>query len=240
MGKGNKVSLQLSFYDTQALKGLALFMLLCHHCLYEVKGYVDYGFMVTPLFQTLGIFSKLCVAIFVFLSGYGLTVSTMKNGELGGILNFYRRRYTKLMVNYWFIYLLFVPIGICFFSRTFPSVYGEHYVHKAIVDFFGLYQGVYGNPWGYNPTWWFYSCIIVLDLLYPLIWKCRRYWYLMLPLCFIFQTLIVHVPIIRTSGCDSYVLAFVSGVSLAYLKPQLGGGKHVWKSPRRSPFTTCM
>ncbi len=214
-----KTSLQLSLNDTQVLKGVALLLLLCHHCLYEGKDYVDIWFHGKPLFQTFGIFSKLCVAIFVFLSGYGLTASTMKKGGLGGVFAFYRHRYAKLMVNFWFIWLLFVPMGVFFFGRTFPSVYGNHYVIKAIVDFLGLYQGVYGTPMGYNPTWWFYSCIIVLYFLYPLIWKCRRYWFLMLPLCFIFKTMVIHIPVVSTSGCNSYMLSFICGIVLAYLRP---------------------
>lgn len=42
-------------------------------------------------------------------------------------------------------------------------------VVPAVLEFFGLYNLTGGL--GYNPTWWFYSCIIVLYLLYPIISK---------------------------------------------------------------------
>ncbi len=215
---------QLTLHDTNVLKGIALVLLLCHHCWYSGEDYSDIVVLGYPVFKEFGIFCKLCVSVFVFLSGYGLTKVAMKNSGLGNLLNFYRRRYVKLMMNYWLIWLLFVPMGLLFFQRSFPDVYGAHYILKGVVDFLGLYQAIFATPYGYNATWWFYSCIIVLYLIYPLIWRFRFYWFLMIP----FSILAIsfwRIPFIGSSGAMGYLLAFVCGMTYAHVKvPVIGGG----------------
>lgn len=90
----------LTLKDTNILKGVAIILLILHHCWCTGKGYDDIILYGHPLFQNIGIFSKLCVALFVFLSGYGLTAKAVKDGGLGNIWKFYRHRYMKLMLNY--------------------------------------------------------------------------------------------------------------------------------------------
>ena len=207
--------------DTNVLKGVALLLLLCHHCFYAGEPFGDIMINGVPLIGRLGSFSKLCVAIFVFLSGYGLTAQTMSKGGIGNIFSFYRRRYVKLMVNYWLIWLIFVPLGVLVFHRTFPMVYGNHYIFRAFWDFLGLHQAVL-NEAGYNATWWFYSCIIVLYLMYPIIWRFRRLWFIMIPFAIVFEMVIFHVPFFGPSNVGPYLLSFVCGLSYAYVNPQVG------------------
>ena len=210
-------SLYLSIKDTQFLKGIALLLLLIHHCLQTGEGYDDIVIHNRPLFQSIGLFSKLCVAIFVFLSGYGLTTQAIQRNGIPTIKRFYRRRYFKLMTNFWIIWLLFVPLGLFVFQRTFPDVYGEHYVLRGLLDLTGLCTSS-----SYNATWWFYGCIIVLYALFPLIWKCRNQWFLMLPVAIILPILLNHVPILNMVG--GYCFIFICGVIFANNKLKIGGG----------------
>lgn len=209
--------------DTNVLKGIALLLLLCHHCFYPGEPYDDIVLWGVPLIGRLGSFSKICVAIFVFLSGYGLTLQTMSKGGIGNMFSFYRRRYVKLMINYWFIWLIFVPMGVFAFHRTFPLVYGEHYMFRAFWDFLGLHQAVF-NEAGYNATWWFYSCIIVLYLTYPIIWRFRRLWFVTIPFAIVFEMAIFHIPFFGPSNVGPYFLSFVCGLSYAYVNPCILGG----------------
>lgn len=112
---------------------------------------------------------KLCVAIFVMLSGYGLTVQAEKNDGINSIGVFYRHRFSKLLVYYWFIWLLFVPVGVLVFDRGFEEVYQTNIIPKFVADVLGLAFAF--NFYGYNATWWFMSCIIVLYLSYPFLYK---------------------------------------------------------------------
>lgn len=106
--------------DTLALKGIAILLLLWHHMFFVSK---DLLFDWHDIGIKSAILSRVCVAIFVFLSGYGLMVSSKINESL---IAFYRKRLFKLLLNYWYIWLLFVPIGVFVFHRTFDAVYGQN------------------------------------------------------------------------------------------------------------------
>lgn len=92
------MKISLSLQDTNVLKGIALLLLLIHYCLYTGQGYGDVMLMGHPIFQNVGQFSKLCVVMFVFLSGYGLTAKTLKDGGTGSLWTFYRHRYICLRI----------------------------------------------------------------------------------------------------------------------------------------------
>lgn len=146
--------------DTLALKGIAILLLLWHHMFFVSK---DLLFDWHDIGIKSAILSRVCVAIFVFLSGYGLMVSSKINESL---IAFYRKRLFKLLLNYWYIWLLFVPIGVFVFHRTFDAVYGQNEPLYPILDFVGLLNCL--GKQSYNMSWWFYSCIILLYVLFPI------------------------------------------------------------------------
>lgn len=155
--------------NSMIIRGGGILLMLIHHLFYSKWSQDYYDDIVVhgiALVNQLGIFSKLCVAIFVFSSGYGLVVSTPKDIKLK---DFYWYRFRKLYLNYWFVWLLFVPIGIYVFGRTFSDAYGDHVAIKGALDIFGLLSMF--NIDSYNPTWWFYNCILILYLLFPLLNK---------------------------------------------------------------------
>lgn len=161
-------SLKLTTTDSNVLKGIALIFLLIHHLFYIRNGKFDDVEIYNGhyLVNMIGQACKVCVPMFVFLSGYGLTAAAEKLEKIN-LRQFYIHRFSKLYLNYWLIYILFVPIGVFALGMTFEKVYVTHVTEKAFLDFFGLIN-LTGNL-GYNPTWWFYSCITVLYLLFPII-----------------------------------------------------------------------
>ena len=197
----------LSLSDTNALKGIALILLLCHHLFYMQDGsYNDIlVFGKYPLVQEFGLACKVCVAIFVFLSGYGLAMKY--SHTLLNIREFYATRFTKLMMGYWFVWLLFIPVGILFFDRTPEVVYHNHIVWKFLADFLGLAYNF--GFYGFNPTWWFMSCILVLYLLFPLLFKlCRRYWLFLL----VISVGITWIPLYVFNPIKFYLFTFLIGI----------------------------
>ena len=202
---------ELSISDTNVLKGVALLFLLTHHLFYIQNGLFDDINICGDRFlvQEIGKWCKVCVAIFVFLSGYGLMVNAMKNGGLKSIPHFYWQRFVKLYMNYWFIWLLFVPIGIYVFDRTLSDVYGTQVFLRFALDFFGVLNcfGLYG----YNSTWWFYSCIIVLYLSFPFIYKLmNKTMLVVIPIVLA----IYNIPISQITGIKVYFVSFVMGMAL--------------------------
>ena len=194
-------------------------LLLLHHLFYKQTGLYDDIRIYNGLYlvNELGQFGKLCVAIFVFLSGYGLTIQAKKQNNFN-YLSFYKRRFSKLYLNYWFIWIIFVPIGIFFFHRTFDLVYVNHVWEKLVVDILGLSCALGFN--GYNATWWFYSCIIILYLLFPLFYRLLKdYKYALIILALgIYFSSYIYIGAI-SHYCISFILGMIaaSGINISNL-----------------------
>ena len=185
--------------------------MLVHHLFYSEWSqplYDDITIRGVGVVNQIGHFCKLCVAVFVFVSGYGLAASTPLNVKLK---DFYWRRFKKLYLNYWYIWLLFVPICYFVFGRTFTDAYGEHATVKGVLDFFGLLK-MFGVD-SYNPTWWFYNCIIILYLLFPLLNK----WLLKSTYLLVSVTitcgLLFFIPGVNV--ISGYLFAFLLGMLMA-------------------------
>lgn len=166
----------LTKQDTAVLKGIAIIAMLMHHlwgCPPE---------WVTPYINLWGFgggLGKVCVAIFLFCSGYGLSVgysnligdSKFANNDwknkIMATLKFQAKRFVKFYASYWPIFLIFVPIGIYVFGRSLSGAYGEHVniIKRLLYDF----MGVQGSN-SYNITWWFNQLIIILYLVFPILY----------------------------------------------------------------------
>lgn len=193
--------------DTLSLKGIALVLLLLHHLFYQQRGlYADWQGIV----QEIGIFSKICVALFVFLSGYGIVKSA--RGKMSA-KRFCRKGFTKLYLNYWFIWLLFVPIGVFGFDITLQATYGEPFVLKLLSDLLGLATGL--GVESYNITWWFYSCILLLYLLAPGLYRWSERWPLRsLAVAWLFMEFCTLQPVV--GPIRYYLFPFVLGMVCAH------------------------
>src|SRR4051794_21728645 len=105
---------------TAISKGLAIVLMVYHHLFAFPNriANVDYTpIMVVndlPLDQLIADFGKLCVAIFLFLSGFGL----YKSFEAKGIFTFQQgvKRIINFYKLYWIIFFIFIPIGLNYFN----------------------------------------------------------------------------------------------------------------------------
>lgn len=160
----------LTRQDTSVLKGIAIIAMLCHH-LYTCPEYIGGGIEpYTGILAWIGVLGKVCVAMFLFCSGYGLA-SQYKPISIKDDIKFILRRLTKFYLNYWVIFIIFVPVTYFVFGRTLTDAYGEHenIAKRLVFDLFGL-QGFSS----YNITWWFNKLIIILYLLFPLLFRAIR------------------------------------------------------------------
>ena len=203
--------MQLSKTDTQVLKGIALLLLLSHHLFYKNPGLYDDITIIGnhQLVQTIGVISKVCVSIFVFLSGYGLTIKYNSQSHLN-VRQFYWSRSVKLLTNYWLIWFLFMPISLLWLGPSLSEAYGNHVPLKMFMDFFGVINLV--GWYGYNPTWWFYSCIIGLYLLFPLL---RCHIERQIPLILLASIALFFIPGGILQPVRLYLLPFVLGILCA-------------------------
>ncbi len=151
---------KFSIKHTQIAKGVAIMLMMYHH-LFVVpeKIYYEY-FSVLNIFgvdiQTIvAYFCKICVGIFVFVSGIGLYYSN--SNKQGNIISQYKSMFFKalrFLTNFWIIFLIFIPIGI------FIGVYNFNII-DIVLAFFGI------NTGSYTLEWWFVSCYLVLLFIFP-------------------------------------------------------------------------
>lgn len=205
-------NLYLSLYDTNVLKGLAICLMLIHHLFWIRNGLYD-DIQIGNLFlvNVIGQMAKVCVAIFVFLSGYGLVIQSEKRGSQVSLSSFYIHRFKKLFLNYWFIWLIFVPISYFCFDMTFYKIYHTNIGWHLFADILGLHNLIFQGTYCYNPTWWFYSCIITLYLLYPLMYYMMKRDLLTLLLLTLILSLL---PIPFIEAIKFYIIAFALGMCM--------------------------
>lgn len=151
--------------DTNIIKGFAICFMLCHHLF---LGHGDFGLF----FNQIALIGKTCVALFVFVSGYGMAIqfeqleqNNVHGHRFSKVVKFLFRRLFKFYTHYWFIFIIAVPIGVFVFGQALSSSYGTeaNIYWGLILDLFGM-QG-FGS---YNITWWFNRIIIVSWGMFPL------------------------------------------------------------------------
>ena len=146
--------------DTDFCKGIAIVLMIFHHLFNDYEEYegfiVNYSPFSGDYLMHLAMLARVCVAIFVFLSGYGIASTYRKKfgqripdkKETG---EFVWKRYWKLMVGYWFAFLLTLicqPLG-----RTVFEAYGtelKSFAMYFLVDVLGLAY-LFSTP-TLNPT----------------------------------------------------------------------------------------
>lgn len=169
--------MKLSINDSNVLKGIAILLMLWHHLFLRpyLYHYNDIFVHDHGLIYESALMCKVCVAIFVFVSGYGLTEKYWQEQKIR-LKDFYWKRFVKLMLNYWFVWLVFVPLSVLWLGPSFAESYGsnQHLIGRVILDFFGIVNWLGPTVYNYIGAWWFYGCIIGLYLIYPLLLKVMK------------------------------------------------------------------
>lgn len=187
-------------YDLKAsyaARGVALLMLLWHHLFYMRGG------QYCSLVLLTSDFAKVCVAIFILLSGYGLAISVQDKPI--GLMSFYKKRLPALYINYWLIALIFIPIGIIFGYRPLEYVFQTSPYLKLLLQMTGFHMFMDSVGFGYNPTWWFMSLILALYLLFPLM----HYLLKKFGLWFLFACFFLNFPPQETTKWFNYLFIWV-------------------------------
>mgnify|MGYP002515828428 FL=1 len=130
------------------VKGMAVLMMIMHH----IWGFPEKipELPLSNLEIQMGAAGKICVSIFMFLSGYGLYYTFTKKGGIHvwhRVWNVYKR--------FWQVFFIFVPIGFLFLSKPF-----------GIGEFL---QNLFCLKFSYNHEWWFLGTYIELILFLPIV-----------------------------------------------------------------------
>lgn len=214
---------------TMQMKGIAIIILLFHHCFlnaqrwatvpYEklatTKGWGYYPISFAPFsshtIQYFASFSKICVAMFVFMTGYGMWISYESQKKKTTMSNYIKKRMVTLMTGFLIIFvvteILAIPTG------RFIEVYGHDFrsVVYMIIDALGLAK-LLGTPL-FCLTWWYMSLAIVLIMIFPFVHSIMEK----------YQWIVVVASIIVPRACGfgqstdlfRYLLAYTLGMYFA-------------------------
>ncbi len=167
--------MQFTKNDTLLVKGVAILMMMLHHCFTSPDRYagydIDFMFIGKGYTVMLASFCKICVSLFVFLSGYGIVMGLKKQDNLTGKVcaNQIKRRLWSLMTGFWFVFIISI-VATLIFDRSMFDVYKDEYLPNSVffvlVDFFGLSE-LFGTPTLIG-TWWYMSLAIIIVIITPI------------------------------------------------------------------------
>lgn len=170
--------MQFTKKDTALVKGAAILMMLFHHLFTSAERYAGYEIIFQPFGEVFTVqlarFFKICVGMFVFLSGYGITksLSALDGNDPKRYMKQIGRRTFSLMSGYWTIFILSV-IAAAIIKPSLLSVYrGGYKVDYAVLglfDFLGLSE-LFGTP-TLNGTWWYMSLALIIIAIMPLLYN---------------------------------------------------------------------
>lgn len=154
------VLMEFSKNDTKTIKGVAICFMLWHH-LFGAPMRIPADSFVS-LFSVNGnqsatlvaIFAKICVAMFTFMSGYGLYKSSAIKGCSS---SFIAKHLLSLYKYVWIIFIINLPFSI-YKYRDF----GSEIIYETIYNFIGLKATI-------NREWWFIAPYVMLLVLFPFI-----------------------------------------------------------------------
>ncbi len=156
---------------TLTAKGIAILLMLFHHLFYDAPGFVDrYAVSAAPLswplLNSLSFYGKICVSVFVFLTGYGMSINLSQRNTVQR-QQYAVSRFLKLECGFIFIYLLTLLSSVLQPSRMAAYFTEGKAKGLLLMVFDGLGLANFFGTATYNGTWWYMSFAIFLIFLMP-------------------------------------------------------------------------
>lgn len=158
-----KNSYNFSKDETLCIKALAILLMLLHHLFTFPEKLTD-GASFTNLYTMsdgrtieylFGNYGKLCVALFMMLSGYGMYCSYKNNKD--NITSSIAKRIKGVYIKYWQVFIIFVPLGLLLGSEKI-----SHLPVDWITNFFAINTT-------FNDETWFLTIYIIIICMSPAI-----------------------------------------------------------------------
>ncbi|WP_407441385.1 acyltransferase family protein [Fibrobacter sp.] len=182
------------------IKGLAIMMMLAHHLFAFPERIPDIE--ICGVLVNLGHACKICVNMFIFISGYGLTVSYR---DRGFSWRDFKGRVGKLYLAFWKYFVPFFVVANVFGFYKFDAVY-------ALTDILCISQEFYHESW-------FILTYFLCLLIFPLFLKIKSV-YAFLGVTVVL-TVIVRV-LLSFLTIDDFLLVDVSAFGLYFSSFLLG------------------
>lgn len=203
----------MSKTDSKILYGIAILLMIFHHVFMNPSSLGIECYEITHLFAWFG---KICVAIYAFISGYGLMASF--SAEYENVMKKFISEYKKVIKRiitfyfcYWLMFVLFVPGYLFFSNRNFD-------IKEYIMNFWGL-------SFTYNGAWWYVKQYVIMLFIFPTVaiicTRIRKLKGYLPEILFAVVTIIMFIMFysdfiflkkIANSVFITYILIFVEGI----------------------------
>ena len=187
---------------TQELKGLGILTVVFAHFAYMLVTNAEFLF-------PLSIIAGVGVDLFLFMSGYGLSVGMLKRPM--PVLDFYKRRLIKIFIPFWIALIFIFAADAIFLQINYPVPY-------MIQSFLGWFPTAIGFG-DVNSPFWYITWMIMFYALYPIVFSTKRPWLSALILAVIATLLGVYNPLDMGDNWlhRLHTLAFPLGIVAAWL-----------------------
>lgn len=167
--------------ESTALKGVAIIMMMVHHCFRLPEFFENYSVSFYPFSQDFVVdvsaMFKICVSIFVFVTGYGLTLSLKKafpNCEWNSsqIKKWSVDRIIKVLSGFWFVAVFAYVICELLNGKTSSAFFGDGFFYGIATlfsNFFGL-SHLLGTE-NFDSSWWYMSVAVLYVISVPFFLK---------------------------------------------------------------------
>lgn len=166
--------------DSLCLKGIGILTMVFHHLYCQASRFKGFDVNFEPFAQDtvvdFALYLKLCVSIFVFITGYGLCKS-ISRAELNrdSVTKWSLSRYIKTLSGFWFIYVIAFIVTMAINKYPLEIYFGGSRLLGLlfmVIDFLGL-ANLLSTP-TLCGTWWYMSAAIVFIFCIPLIYQLKN------------------------------------------------------------------
>ena len=187
---------------TQELKGLGILTVVFAHFAYMLVTNADFLF-------PLSIIAGVGVDLFLFMSGYGLTVGMLKKPL--PILEFYKRRVIKIFIPFWVAIILIFAANAIFLDIH----YSVPYMIQSLLGWFPTAEGFDDV----NSPFWYITWMMMFYVLFPLVFSTKKPWLSAIILAVIATLIGVYNPLEMGDNWlhRLHTVAFSLGIVFAWL-----------------------
>ena len=187
---------------TQELKGLGILTVVFAHFAYMLVTNADFLF-------PLSIIAGVGVDLFLFMSGYGLTVGMLKRPL--PLMEFYKRRAIKIFIPFWVVTILIFASNAIFLGITYPVPY----MIQSLLGWFPTASGFDDV----NSPFWYITWMMMFYALFPIVFSVKRPWLSAIILAVVATLIGVYNPLDMGDNWlhRLHTVAFSLGIVFAWL-----------------------
>ena len=175
--------------ESLALKAVAVLMIIMHHSISGNSVYGGFTLNFFPFSESqinhIGAYCKICVGIFAFITGYGITKKYCCSPKTASQQAF--SQYFHSIKNFWPVFVVCLFITAIIDGRPFTVYAGQSFLHSLVnllLDGLGVAR-LMGTP-NLDGSWWYLSAMTVFAFVVPLFWKMLQHMGWLISIFFLF------------------------------------------------------